>query len=214
MTRTRIKICGFKDVALAMAAVTAGTDAIGLNFVGKSPRVVTVEQAKMIRNALPAFVEPVALFCDASAEQIIAIAKEVGLATIQLHGKESASYANYLAPLRIIKALPFDDDFANQVVHWANECKNSAGIIVDAPPKDGLTGGTGVAIDWGKLAAMKKPHWPALILAGGLTPGNVADAITTVKPYGVDVASGVEIDRGLKDANLIQQFCAAVFDAK
>lgn len=214
MKRTRIKICGFKDVGLAMAAVYAGADAIGLNFVAKSPRVVTVEQAKIIRKALPAFVEPVGLFCDASAEQIIAIAKEIGLATIQLHGKESVSYANYLSPLRIIKALPFDDGFADQIEHWASDCENLAGILVDAPPKDGLTGGTGVAIDWGKLAAMKKPHWPALILAGGLTPGNVCNAIATVKPYGVDVASGVEIERGIKDENLIQQFCAAVFDVK
>lgn len=209
MKRVRIKICGFKDAPLAMVAVDAGVDAIGLNFVGKSPRVVTVEKAQSILKALPAFVEPVALFCDASTEQIIAITRELGLRTVQLHGNESASFASYLAPLRIIKSLPFDDHFAQKVDHWTQSCENLAGIIVDAPPKDGFTGGTGVAIDWDKLAKIKQSHWPALILAGGLTPENVAMAIAKVKPYGVDVASGVEVTKGVKDENLIRQFCDA-----
>jgi len=210
MTRTRIKICGFTDAPLALTAVHAGADAIGLNFVSKSPRVITVAQAKIILNALPAFVQPVALFCDASTEQIITLTQELGINTVQLHGKEPLSFANYLSPLKIIKALPFDDQFQQEVESWTKHCQNLAGIIVDAPPKDGLTGGTGVAIDWDKLSQMKQPHWPALILAGGLTPQNVAQAITTVKPYGVDVASGVEIKRGVKDQTLIEQFCDAV----
>ncbi len=211
MKRTRIKICGFTDANPALAAVEAGADAIGLNFVGKSPRMVTVEKAQIILKALPAFVQPVALFCDASTEQIISTTRELGIRTVQLHGQEPLSFASYLSPLRIIKALPFDDKFGHEVDVWAERCDNLAGIIVDAPPKDGLTGGTGVAIDWDKLATMKQKHWPPLILAGGLTPENVGQAIAKVKPYGVDVASGVEVERGVKDENLIKQFCDAVY---
>ncbi|MBL4700739.1 MAG: phosphoribosylanthranilate isomerase [Phycisphaeraceae bacterium] len=210
MTRTRIKICGFTDANLALAAVNAGADAIGLNFVSKSPRVVTIDQAKIILSTLPAFVQPVAVFCDAPTEQIITLTQELGINTVQLHGKEPLSFANYLSPLKIIKALPFDDQFQHEVESWGEHCQNLAGIIIDAPPKDGLTGGTGVALDWEKLSQIKQPHWPPLILAGGLTPGNVRQAITTVKPYGVDVASGVEIERGFKDQTLIEQFCDAV----
>ncbi|HCD34872.1 MAG TPA: N-(5'-phosphoribosyl)anthranilate isomerase, partial [Phycisphaerales bacterium] len=92
--------------------------------------------------------------------------------------------------------------------------ENLAGIIVDAPPKDGLTGGTGVAIDWDKLAMMKRSHWPALILAGGLSPKNVANAIAKVQPFGVDVASGVEVTKGEKDEQLMRAFCDAVYSVQ
>jgi phosphoribosylanthranilate isomerase len=213
MTRTRIKICGFTDANPVLAAVEAGVDAIGLNFVRRSPRVITEEKARVILKSLPAFVQPVALFSDAPTERIVSITQAMGIRTVQLHGDEPLSFASYLAPLRIIKALPFDEHFAQQVEVWAERCDNLAGIIVDAPPKDGLTGGTGVVIDWNKLAHMKQKHWPPLILAGGLTPDNVAQAIRTVRPYGVDVASGVEVERGVKDENLIRQFCAAVHSA-
>lgn len=211
MKRVRIKICGFTDANPVLAAVAAGVDAIGLNFVGRSPRVVSEDKAKIILRSLPPFVQPVALFSDAPTERIVSITQAMGIRTVQLHGNEPLSFASYLAPLRIIKALPFDEHFAQQVEIWSERCDNLAGILVDAPPKDGLTGGTGVTIDWDKLALMKQKHWPPLILAGGLTPENVATAIEKVKPYGVDVASGVEITKAVKDETLMQAFCDAVY---
>lgn len=213
MTRTRIKICGLTDADSALVAVHAGADAIGLNFVRRSPRLVNDDKAHAILKSLPAFVQPVALFSDAPAERIVSVTQEMGIRTVQLHGNEPLSFASYLAPLRIIKALPFDDQFAQQVEIWSERCDNLAGIIVDAPPKDGLTGGTGVTIDWNKLAHVKQKHWPPLILAGGLNPENVGQAIRIVRPYGVDVASGVESERGVKDEKLMRAFCEAVFEA-
>ncbi len=208
----RIKICGIKTPELAQVVVDCGADAIGLNFVTRSLRSVTSDEAQQILQTLSPWVEPVALFADASTEQVMTVAKQMSLRTIQLHGNEPVSYGNYLSPLRVIKALAFDDQFADQVAQWQSGCANLAAILVDAPPAAGLTGGTGQTIDWVKLAQMKRDDWPPLILAGGLTPLNVAQAIEVVKPYGVDVASGVEKQRGIKDSLLIQAFCQAVHD--
>ena len=218
MTHTRIKICGIRTLEAARAAVDAGVDAIGLVFVSASPRFVTEEQARQIVAVLPPMVEPIGLFVDAPADQVRQTAAAVGLRTVQLHGSELPAHIDQLAPLRVIKALPFDPQQADAAMRpWKNPPGNLAAMLWDAPPRAAtdLTGGSGRAIDWHALAAMKNRccDLPPDVLAGGLTPDNVADAIRVVRPYAVDVSSGVESSRGVKDAGLIRAFCEAVRQA-
>lgn len=215
MQRTRIKICGVRDAATAVAAVRAGADAIGVVFAAGSPRVVTPAQAREIVRGLPAFVEPVGLFVDAKAEEVRAIAQEVGLRTAQLHGQESPEMAAALAPLCVIKAMAFVPEKARDAIEqWVKQVPNLAGILWDAPSGGG---GTGQGFDWSALAKLQtagesnaRNPQPATILAGGLTPENVGRAISLVEPYAVDVSSGVESSRGVKDPAKIRAFCEAV----
>jgi len=212
MPRTRVKICGIKDVDSALAASDAGADAIGLVFVSKSPRCVTMEEAEKIIGALGPFVEPVALFCDAPTERVISMTHELGIHTIQLHGNEPISYVNYLEPSahQVIKAMAATTDL--DVMLWLEQCANLSAILLDTPPaKDAtLTGGSGETFDWSAFSPDARHGWPATILAGGLNPANVGDAIRAMRPYAVDVSSGVEATRGVKDVQLIHDFCAAV----
>jgi len=216
-SRTRIKICGISTPQTAQAAVDAGADAIGLVFVDASPRCMSLETARAIVQALPPMVEPIGLFCDASLGYVIDTAKAVGLRTVQLHGSETHDDAAALHPLRVIKALPFDPPTApavlpDQLADWLAPPPNVAALLLDTPKQSDstLTGGSGHAFDWEALAGVPRHNLPPLILAGGLTPGNVREAIETVKPYAVDVSSGVEAERGVKDIEKINDFCAAV----
>lgn len=222
MPRTRIKICGVRDVATALTAVDAGADAIGLVFVERSPRRVDVDEAHRIVRALPAFVQPVGLFSDAPWQQVRDLADAVGIRTIQLHGREGPGYIARLRHLRIIKALGFEAGrVAEQLDPWRSGVTNLAGILLDTPPASrthgDLTGGSGMSFDWSALAELEKQnvfqHLPPRILAGGLTPENVAEAIAATHPFGVDVSSGVESERGVKDAERIKAFCNAVLEA-
>ena len=220
MTRTRIKICGVRDVRTALAAVEAGADAIGLVFAPRSPRHVDVETAQVITEALPPGVEPVGLFVDEPVERVRVIASEVGLRTVQLHGHEKPGDAAALAPLRIWKALAFDADRAQETLApWRGASANLAALLFDTPPphRDALPGGGGRRFDWNSLAQLAAAGelrgLPSLILAGGLTPDNVSAAIRAAAPYAVDVSSGVESERGVKDAAKIRAFCEAVRQA-
>jgi len=220
MGRTRIKICGIRTPEAALAAVDAGADTIGLVFVPGSPREVSVEQAQVIVESLPAMVEPVALFANESAGRILSIAKQLNLRTVQLHGKESVEDVLALAPLRVIKAVAFQPDtFQDTLAIWRSGPANVAAILVDAPPPAAaqVTGGHGQAFDWNSLAQAREQGLFAdltpIVLAGGLKPENVEQAIRTVRPYAVDVSSGVESSRGVKDVQLIRAFCAAVRQA-
>lgn len=226
--RTRIKICGITDPATALVAAEAGADAIGLVFVRSSPRGITTDAAQQVASALPPFVEPVGLFVDESIDQIQAVIHAAGLRTVQLHGKESPPLVATLAPVRVIKALPFDPTrVAATMESWQAAPPNLAAILWDAPPQStspsapgdppvSPQGGSGCRIDWDALArayrAMASPT-PEMILAGGLTPQNVGRAIATVSPFGVDVSSGVESSRGVKDPARIRAFCRAVREA-
>ncbi len=214
--RTRIKICGIKDPATARLCAACGADAVGLMFVQKSPRFVTRDEAQAVVSALPAFVDAVGLFVDAAPEEIFTYAREINIRTLQLHGSEPPEMLQQLREFRVLKALPFDGVRVAGLDEWlAAKPLNLAGIIIDAPPAQGLTGGTGVAVDWSALrnalgaAAKQFGPLPPIILAGGLTPGNVAKAIATVSPYGVDVSSGVEESRGVKSLEKIRAFCQA-----
>ena len=206
MARTRIKICGLTDPDTAVAAAEAGADAIGLNFVAGSCRQVTPEVARTIAAALPPLVTTVGVFADQPSERILAVAEEVGLDLIQLHGDESPADVARLAPRRVLKALPAGVDLAERASRYLDS-DNLVGLMVDAPREGELTGGYGEAHDYG---AIELPGAARLILAGGLTPDNVTAAIEAVRPWAVDVASGVEKIRGEKDLPLIEAFCLAV----
>lgn len=220
MQRTRVKICGVRDVASALVAAQAGADAIGLVFAPGSPRQVSIDEARPIVAALPAFVQPVALFVDAAADTIRDVTAQLGIQTVQLHGSESPEFAAELAPLRVIKALGFDARRASDALKpWRACCPNLAGILFDAPPPQpgGPTGGTGRQLDWQALADLEHggllAGLPPLILAGGLDSSNIKQAIEIVRPYAVDVSSGVEAQRGIKDPQRIQGFIQTVYHA-
>ena len=161
MLRTRIKICGVRTKAIAHAAAAAGVDWIGLVFLKASPRHVTVAEAQAIVKSLPPDVEPVGLFVDEAAATVREIAREVGLRTVQLHGRETPAYAAALAPLRVLKAVSFGGphDLAT-LQTWRKAPSNAAAILIDSPPAHGLTGGTGTAIDWTALAALRNRAVP------------------------------------------------------
>lgn len=224
MNRTRIKICGVRDAATAAAAAASGADAVGFVFVDGSPRRVTPEAARDAVAALPAFVQPVGLFVDTDAGMIRRVCGTAGIHTIQLQGNESPGFVRGLAPLRVIKAVHFGrETAAAHIAQWRDQ--GLLGLLIDTPPPvtstdsrpsshGGNAGGSGVPFDWRQLADfLATPEGrgaPPLILAGGLTPTNVADAISLLRPYAVDVSSGVESSRGVKDLAKIRSFCDAV----
>lgn len=217
MTRTRIKICGVRDVATAHAAAAAGADAVGLVLVAGSPRCINVDQAKEIAAALPAIVEPVGLFVAEPPSRVLAAAKHIGLRTVQLHGDEGPEHVQQLKDLRVIKAIGFAPASALQAIDpWRSRCPNLVALLWDAPAADAAAcpGGSGQRFNWDEVARLESngalDGLPPRILAGGLTPRNVGRAIATVHPYAVDVSSGVESAPGLKDVGLIAAFCHAV----
>jgi phosphoribosylanthranilate isomerase len=203
----RSKICGITRVEDALSAAEAGADAIGLVFYAKSPRAVTVQQARAIVAALPPFVTTVGLFVDASACELGEILDAVPLDLLQFHGDETPSYCDgwgrpYIKALRV---KPGDDIAARiDAYHGAR------GVLLDTFVP-GVPGGTGEAFDWSLVPQVaSKP----IILAGGLTAENVQAAIQQVRPYGVDVSGGVEAGKGIKDAEKIYRFIQAVKQAR
>lgn len=214
MTRTRIKICGVRDVETASAVANAGADAVGLVFIDKSPRCVSVTEAARVVAALPPFVVPIGLFLNASAKQILQTCAATGIYTAQLHGHEAPNILNDLTGLRVIKALPFGDGVVKASATWAAH-HAVRGLLIDTPPRATaeLTGGSGEAFDWDALGQVMPQFDKPVLLAGGLNADNVARAVQTVRPYAVDVSSGVESARGVKDVEQIKAFCAAVREA-
>lgn len=199
MNSIRIKICGITSVADGLAAVRAGAHAIGLVFYSKSPRAVTLEQATEIAAALGPFVTLVGLFVDAEPEFVRAAAAVAGLQLLQFHGDESREYCEqFQRPyMKAIRMRPELD-----VVAAINEYPSASGILLDAY-RPGIPGGTGETFDWQRVPAQSlRP----LVLAGGLTPANVAAAIRATGVYGVDVSGGVESAPGKKDKEKIDQF--------
>lgn len=200
MARTRVKICGLTRSEHAAAAAAAGADAIGLNFVESSARFVAPADAAAVRAAIPALVSCVGVFADAPAEWVEQVLARVPLDLLQFHGGESAAYCAAFG-LPFIKALPADENLARR----AGDYRQAAAILVDSVA-DGQFGGTGQTFDWSSMPEFDLP----LILAGGLTPENVGDAIRQVRPFAVDVSGGVERSKGVKDAYRIEQFVLAV----
>jgi len=200
---TRIKICGIKHLDDALKAIECGADAIGLIFVEKSPRYVSLTDARVIAESLPPFVTVVGLFMDASEETVREALKVVPLNLLQFHGDESPEFCDQFE-MPYIKVLRMRENV--NVVAFAQEYPNAAGILLDTYHK-GVAGGTGQSFDW-SLIPENIPL--PLILAGGLNPENVASAVETVKPYAVDVSSGVESEPAIKDHKKIEQFIKEV----
>ena len=205
MPRTRIKICGITRVDDALAAVDAGADAIGLVFYPPSPRAVELEQALAIRRALPPFVATVALFVNADAAEVDVVIERLRPSLLQFHGDESpADCARHAHPyLRAARMRPGLD-----LVNFASAYADAQGVLVDAFV-DGYGGG-GEVFDWSLIP--KNVDFP-IVLSGGLNARNVAQAVRCVRPWAVDVSSGVESARGVKDAAAMREFVAAVRQA-
>lgn len=198
----RIKICGIKHQDDALKAVECGADAIGLIFVEKSPRYVSLTEARLIAESIPPFVTVVGLFMDASADVVFEALKVAPLNLLQFHGDESPEFCEQFE-MPYIKVLRMRENV--NVVAFAQDYPNAAGILLDTYSKAG--GGSGQTFDW-SLVPEDVPL--PLILAGGLNPDNVVSAIETVKPYAVDVSSGVESEPAIKDHKKIEQFIKEV----
>ena len=211
--RVRIKICGITTPEDAQSASSLGADAIGLNFYAKSPRYIDTATARTIVSVLPAVVEPVALYVNEPHAIVQSRCAELGLRSVQIHGAQSVPLPG--DSLRWMPAFSVkDSDSLLRILSYIEICRAAgalpAAILIDAHVA-GMFGGTGKAAPWHLLADFK-PGVP-IILAGGLTPDNVAEAIRTVRPWAVDVASGVESSPGRKDVDLVKRFIEAVREA-
>lgn len=202
----RTKICGITRVEDALQAAAAGADAIGMVFYAKSPRHVSIEQAAEILAVLPPFVTSVGLFVDADEAYVREVLNHVPLDLLQFHGDETAHQCRrygrpYIKALRVRQG----EDIAARMAEY----DDARGILLDTFV-EGVPGGTGQAFDWGLIPAdCTKP----IILAGGLTPENVTQAIAVAHPYAVDVSGGVEREKGIKSPEKVAAFIARVRNA-
>lgn len=218
MHRTRIKFCGITTPAGAVAAAAAGADAVGVVLHGGSARGLTVDRAAEIVAAAPPMVAVVPLFVDAPAADVRDVAGRLRLTTVQLHGREPPAIVSQLGGLRVVKAVrPAGDDFAE----WADWLRRTpghgvVGLLLEAATA--APGGTGVENDWAGLAEMARAGrfagLPPIVLAGGLTPETVGAVVRGLRPWAVDVSSGIEsaieLVRGVKSPERMAAFAAAV----
>ncbi len=203
MRRTRVKLCGITRVQDAIAAAHAGVDAIGLVFYPPSPRAVTTAQAAEILAALPPLVTTVGLFVDADPQQVRTVLAALPLDMLQFHGAEPAAYCTSFGR-PYIKAVPMAD--IDDVPAYSRQHPAARAVLLDSHGA-GRVGGTGERFDWQRIPQqLDKP----VILAGGLNPDNVTTAIRQVRPYAVDVSSGVELAPGIKDNERITAFMYGV----
>jgi phosphoribosylanthranilate isomerase len=203
---TRIKICGITNIEDALAACELGSDAIGFVFA-ESPRQVSLEEAATITDQLPPFVKTVGVVTSENP-RVSAMADWVPLDLIQLHSDQTEQFAEWLGGTRVIRAVRIKDEDSLQLLkRW----EHSSAYLLDSWSAD-QRGGTGEKFDW-NLAAKAKEYGKPIILAGGLTPENVGEAIRIVRPYAVDVSSGVEAFKGKKDYSKMKEFIANVRSA-
>lgn len=197
--RTRVKICGITQVEDALAVSRCGVDAIGLVFYAKSPRNIDLERAEEICKVLPAFVTVVALFKDADENFVKSVIDNVAIDLLQFHGSETEAFCQQFSK-PYIKAVGMLGQ--SDVAVFAEQYKSSRGLLLDSHAI-GEDGGSGHVFDWGTIPESIRGQ---IILAGGLTANNVAQAIKQVRPFAVDISSGVESSGGLKDEALIEAF--------
>jgi phosphoribosylanthranilate isomerase len=202
--RTRVKICGITRIQDATAAAHAGADAIGLVFYPSSPRFLSIERAREVRDALPPFVQTVALFVNADAAQVAQVIGRVHPAMLQFHGEENPDFCAQFG-LPYVKACRVKPGF--DALEYLRPFSRAAAWLFDSHVPE--YGGVGESFDWSLLPATDKP----VILSGGLSRENVGRAIRRVRPWGVDVSSGVESAKGIKDAAKIAAFIAEVRNA-
>ena len=217
MRRTRIKICGITREQDLAAAVAAGADALGFVFYAPSPRHVTPQRAAQLTVHLPAFVTKVGLFVNESPETVRAVLVQVPLDLLQFHGHEPAEFCRSFGH-PYLKAIPVSGAATGAgLLEYAARYGDAAGVLFDAPPAGGLPGGTGQSFDWDALPRGLPQPW---VLSGGLHAGNVAAAVRRVRPWAVDVSSGVEVRdasgapvKGRKDPARIKAFIEEVRNA-
>ena len=201
--RTRVKICGITRMDDAALCCELGVDSIGLVFYEPSPRFIDLVGAREIRRLLPPFITVTALFLDASEEDVKSVIDEISPDCLQFHGKESPSFCEqWNKPY--IKSIPMGEDVGPK--QYAAQYENSSGFLLDSNLA-GQRGGTGDLFDWKKIPT---GFGSPLILAGGLSPENVAEAVTEVLPWSVDVSSGVEKSKGIKDHHKLKRFFSEV----
>ena len=200
--RTKVKICGTTSLKDALLAIESGADAVGFIFHKESPRNISQKDVKDIVVQLPPFIETVGVFVNETSDKVNRIAEQCRLTAVQLHGDESPAFCRRVKR-RVIKAVRVKD---------AESLKGMSGYDVSGYLLDAFNeesrGGTGMVLDW-NLALRAKKQGP-VIIAGGLNPFNVYTAIHRVKPYGVDVCSGVEKSPGIKDSEKVDEFIKAV----
>ena len=197
--RTRVKICGITNIDDALAAIDEGADALGFVFYKPSPRYVDIQKVKDIIDIIPPFISKVGLFVNANTSFVNDVISQLSIDLLQFHGDESEAFCqsfnrSYMKAIRVQEKTDLD--------LMAKQYHSSSGLLLDAFDSRQY-GGTGHAFDW---ALMPKNFPLPIILAGGLNVSNIAKAIKTTQPYAVDVSSGVEKGKGLKDHLLIQQF--------
>lgn len=206
--RTRAKICGITRVEDVHAVANAGCDAIGFVFYPPSPRHVTLEQAESLIRAVPAYVQAVGLFVNSRADEIQAILNKVPLDILQFHGDETPEQCQAIAQQvgrRWYKAIQVKPDLDVVAEIQGYQDAGASAVLLDAWHPD-LKGGTGHSFDWDTFPKLNIP----LILAGGLNPDNIEQAILTTQAYAVDVSGGVESAKGIKDQQLIERFMQGV----
>jgi phosphoribosylanthranilate isomerase len=198
-----VKICGVRSLEEAVCALDCGADALGFNFWPKSPRYIAPEEARAIIDRLPAFISSVGVFVNESRERILETARITGISIVQLHGDESSEFCREIDSLKIIKALRVGDGFEpGSIARYT-----VSAVLLDTNIK-GSYGGTGRSFDW--RVAIEAKQYAKIILAGGLNVDNVAEAMREVKPFGIDVCSGVEAEPGRKDLDKLRRFMAEV----
>ena len=197
--RTRVKICGITRPEDGRVAASLGADAIGLVFYPMSPRAVTLAQAQAVVAVLPPFVTTVALFVDPEPAEVEAVLSAVAPDLLQFHGGESAAFCGQFAR-PWIKAVAMREGL--DLTAFVDEYRHARGILLDTY-RPGLPGGTGEVFDWDAIPTALAGQ---IVLAGGLTPDNIATAIAKVRPYAVDVSGGVEASKGIKSAALMAAF--------
>ena len=203
--RTRVKICGITRPGDAVAAAQAGADAIGLVFYPPSPRFLNVERAREVRDALPPFVQAVALFVNPDAAQVAQVIGRVHPALLQFHGEETPEFCGQFG-LPYVKACRVGQGV--DLLKYLRPFSGASGWLLDAHVEE--YGGVGARFDWSLVPAkLERP----LVLSGGLTRENVGEAVQRTRPWAVDVSSGVESSKGIKDAAKIAAFIAEVRNA-
>jgi phosphoribosylanthranilate isomerase len=213
----RIKICGITTVDDARVAASAGADAVGLNFYPKSPRWIDADQARRIVEALPDGVAKVGLFVNPPEADVCRTFDDLRLDLVQLHGDKPPEFLARLGDRPVVRAFRLGEAGLAPVVEYLDRCRRldclPRMVLLDSLVK-GAYGGTGKVTDWTAAARYPVGDWhPPLVLAGGLTPDNVAEAIRAVRPAAVDTASGVESSPGRKAEAAVRQFVRRALDA-
>lgn len=209
MSRTRIKICGVTRIEDALCAASAGADAIGLIFYPPSPRAVTIEQATSISDVLPPFVSTVALFVNASVQEVEDVIRHLRPSILQFHGDEDAAFCTQFG-VPFIKAIRVGETMRPaDLLEYADEFKAARAVLLDTLAQ-GLYGGSGESFDWKLIPTEMRRR---VLLSGGLHPENVSGAIHLIRPWALDVSSGVEASKGVKDHAKIHKFIEEVRNA-